>query len=778
MSGRGGRRRRCCRAPLFGLFALTLVTSCGGGPEPATSPPTSGATSIDWNGLDWWLPRGSLAGYNYWFADFEPDAASQYRRNARSSAPSDSVGAAVFATLAGAEQAARRELAAAQVRQAFLAIADRAYRLRDIAAAGRAAIGPLVDIDRVMLRALRSLHTAVGTDPTSADAWFNLAYFAAVVGDRDVAQRARVQFLAITADAAPTTTTIAGRRCRLILDEAWDLRDDGHYAQCDLWLEGHAAELASGPAGEHALLPGIERALIHALAAAEEGRRADANAWLALLPRVPVRRGQKTRDSEYLRTWVHAWIELRDGQPEQAAYRIGNREPARLQAGIAWRYWQDLGLILEELGDVRAARQAWRLAHRARPYLAFFPMSARQGQPTRLGLPGTTEPYFVAYRSFFNVGSFWGYAATQAQVCQAYDPERRPELWRRAMRDLDTCIRRRINDDLARLVRARLNLQRGEPALAARDLEAVAIQSLAGATSEAEYAFLRGVATLNSGDYASSLPWFERCVGLVPNHARAWQSLAVCLAYLDRDAAALAAFDRVEHLQPSDGVNFYNRGLLHLQHGRLAEAEADLVRAAQLLPDNQGALQLLQAVATGHAVTVDLTPQPLQLVATTESRASAETIDAIMTADGLPPDLVNELDAGSADREVWLDLLEQRYADEPTPFHRQQLAAARALTGDHVGVTALLAPSWPASLSTLECALLLEADRATGELARAEAVAAGELAADLMDLRVLIVTATILLDHGRAEQARVVLAQARALAPDEPAVQDLIGRMH
>ena len=79
--------------------------------------------------------------------------------------------------------------------------------------------------------------------------------------------------------------------------------------------------------------------------------------------------------------------------------------------------------------------------------------------------------------------------------------------------------------------------------------------------------------------------------------------------------------------------------------------------------------------------------------------------------------------AGTAEeQEMWLELLDRRYQDEPTAENRRQLAEARAQAGDQAGVVALLAPGWPLELLPRERVLLLDADRVVGEVDRAAAV--------------------------------------------------------
>ena len=753
----------------FLLSVVLLLMACASTPEPATGEAVVHDT-VNWNELDWHLPKRYLAGHVRWFGDDDSDPAGRYVKHACFEAAWDSLGEADFTARTESERAWRRQAADELVRDAFLTVADRAYRMRRNAKTYLYSYSGMHLVDRVMLRALAKLHTAVGTDPTNAAAWYHLAYFSAVVGDAQTAAGARARLFHLTTFPDP-------RRTRLLLDEAWFLRDAGRYDAAVLWLDGHAADLAVNTSSAHELAPTVEANLIRALCAAEQGHRTEAHMWISQLPLVEVPWGLNTLDSEFLRTWVHVWAELRTGYPDLATNHLSHRRAVRLPAGVAWRYWQDLGLVCEELGDSDEARRFWDLAYRSRPYLGFFPYTAFTGTDRILGRTATGEPYFVAYRRFFTVGSIWGFSATRTLACQLHDVDEDPDLWDRTITSLDVCVRRGIHGPEARLLRARLNLQRGDLVAAEVDLRHAAIEQLVGSDAEADVVFLRGVAALNTGEIEASITPLQRCVELEPNHVRGWQSLAIASCYLGRDAEALAAYARVERLQPQDGVNYFNRGLLHLQEGRTEAAEADLIRAATLLPDKQRAIELLQAVASGREVTVDLTPQPVQLVASNDERELAASLDRLLASDALDPQLREMLAGTAEEQEMWLELLDHRYEDEPTAENRRQLAEARAQAGDQAGVVALLAPGWPLELLPRERVLLLDADRVVGEVDRAAAVAGDQVPADVLDVPVLIRATTILLDHGRTEEARRVLAKALVLAPDEPALRDLAARL-
>lgn len=696
-----------------------ILTGCGRAPGPRTDPTPPVQATIDWLALDDLLPRDGWALASGWLTHASAGPAPRFLPSIAFDAPWDSLAIAGFDTLHANEQAWRRDAAAEFVQKAFIGVVNAAYPLRGGRSALRFGDERVFFKSLVFNRVLRGLHTAVGTDPTSADAWFHLAYFSGVVGDRHSAQIARARFLDLTTGVEPMIGPIADRRARAVLDEGWDLRDGGLYQECLAWLDAHEADLAAGRCSTRfALEPTVEADLVRGLCHAELGDHLATRTIQARLPAMPVRVRTRHRSNDDLKLWLHAWLDLRTGDHDLAAWRLGRRYYVRRPAALGWRFYQDLGQIAAELGDADLATRFWALAYNDRSYKFLFPQSIHRVPDT--GEPDADLVYLQAYRTYFLVGSLWSFASQRTAVALLAGPADRPLMRRQAYDALDACIRRGIQEGPARMRRARLLLQDGRWDDARADLESVAVARLTGGSTPADLAFLTGVAALGTGRLSEALASFEHAVALDQDHARGWQSLAISLAHAGRHDEALAAFDRVERLLPGDGVNHFNRGLLHLQLGQADAARRDLERAATLLPYNPRIPTLLQAVATGRAVTIDLTPQPVLLVATSEETRHAEDTVQNMARLGLTP-------------------------NHTTPL---QDALAR--------------------------------DRERGDTTRALAIARGDVPDGELDELSLLLALTILLDQGAVPPAQAVLARAGTLAtagsPVLEMMRDLIAR--
>jgi len=749
------------------MVAMVAAGGCGrpgGGP---VSMPSSTAAAEETGSDD--LDR-ALARYSRWLSDDTRTAMVALRRSIGFSSARDSLGHEAFAGCSPAEQQARRDEAAKLVQRARRSIVDR-YRLLGPADMGEILKqGWLFTLDEVLTRSLNRLHTAVGLDPTSNDAWYDLAVSCQTIGDRDGASRARRIFLRQTAGADGQERA---RRSRAVLDEAWHLREDGRFARCRTWLEAHGASLMTAPTPHQGLRPTVESDLIMGLLAAEDRDLTEAMRWINRLPLVEIREGLSRRPSEYLRKWVHIWYDLRAGDHANATHRLARQRFLRLHADVGWRFWQDMGNVCAAVGDEPLAARFWLGAMMHRPLSGFYPRAVLQGPTATMGLEATDQPYVIAYRTHWVGGSLWGFTATRALLCQVHGPEEQPQLWREAMAALDRCIRRGVEPGQSRLLRARLNLQRGQLDAAEDDLRHAAVQQLAAGASGGEVAFLRGVAAINSGRLAAGIDLLERATEENPKGVRSWQTLAVCYAYLGRDDEAREAFDNTVRLAPSDGSAFFNRGLFHLQAGRRAEAESDLLLAVQLLDDDSRVIHLLQTIATGREIEIDASPSPVKLVASDRELDQARQLETVMSA-GVA-DMATALGETPEERALWLDLLEQRYARTPTPAARCKLAEARSLLGQHREVAALLAEQWPDGLRSQERRLLLEADRALGHTDRAQGLAGLDPAG--LEVATVVTGVVLLHDAGLAGEASELLTTARTWWPSQPALDELVNRL-
>lgn len=91
------------------------------------------------------------------------------------------------------------------------------------------------------------------------------------------------------------------------------------------------------------------------------------------------------------------------------------------------------------------------------------------------------------------------------------------------------------------------------------------------------------------GQYDRAVERFSRALQLDPGLGRAYYNRAAALLRLEREADALADYDRAAALLSGDADVLHNRGLLHFARGDFAAAARDFAQALALAPGDADA---------------------------------------------------------------------------------------------------------------------------------------------------------------------------------------------
>ncbi len=784
------------------------------------------AEPVDWNRLDWRLDRAMLVS-RYLFHDVQPTAPWQDYLSTLNEGLTPSVDdLADFDAQDPATQDIRRREAEAFLERARIAILDRAMRLRDDVQANRTnSIGDIgvetPGFGIAVTTALGRLDQAAAKDATNVEVWYHLAYFSGLVGDLERTERAQDGFLAAWERAdADTREACALYNQQIILDRAWLLRDAGRYQECLDWLAARKSELPR-TAESPMVAPYTEGLLIRALVHAERGEGAPARALLPHLPlmdlpsrsaapnqtyisgtnqrenyyrrfspgQAPVhskstkwenttadKLTREHRSSSYLRKWVKAWTNLERGHVRESILRDLGRVETELefQPRLAWRWWQDQGLIYEKLGEIELAKVCWARAAVYRPFFIYYPLGQGNGISSVHGLRDTGQPYYLAYGTFFTAGSLWSYAANAALASQVeYDPFAQAVLRDSARRALDACIRRGLHADEARVMRGRLAFLAEDYAAAEQDLQ-TAWDAMAGDhRAPGDLLLMLGLCHFNRNDWQAARPWLETFVAGDPDAHVGWQALGMTEAFLGDDPSAFAAMNRAVDLAPDNATYLYNRGLLNYRAGRHEDARRDFKHAGELWPDNPQIAQMLEVASGTTQYDLDMDAAPVRLDLPEKQRHELEGLFTVGGA-GSAGELADLASGNAEDRHRILAVLRDQYAAAPTPVTRQRLAQGAMFAGEPEIARATLAPLWPHRLLPAEARLLLLADRAVGDTGRAAEIAARiDRAGNDEDVELLILAATILMDHDQREQARRIVEYSLDIAPDRAVLQDM-----
>ena len=765
---------------LFTVFLL-LVTSAGLAAEVAWP----GLEPRDWEALDEQLDRPLLVRL-YMFTDATPDELHvQYEKLAAQPLTYQPVSLDEFAGLGGPERQRRAREAARlrdQARESLAAI----DRVRDAGLTNHA-LKSLPDgrSDRgtgQVPRAMGGLGAAVAADPRDPVAWFDLAYWAGLVGDEDRQERALQGFrTAVAAADLAVQEALFPQRIQVELDQAWLHRRRGELE------EGLAATLRASqlmkadpaPNGAASREAHLVAALLHAecgdvdqariLAqpltemtlrrrnriahndprpdsfAATELRTMPLSAltgqglWArgipaAYQPVVPAQKGAwENFTSDWARNWVLALVELRYGNLEGALQQLSPFDPLVEYPGrLGYRLWNDRGRVCEAAGDRTGARRCNALAVVHRPFFIFYPIEGMRGVARTVDPAERGFSYFLGGGEFFGGGSLFSYAANCLLTWELETiPDRKQRMGELAERWLTACVRRHIRQPLALALRGRLRFLQGRSGPAEVDLLQAAELNVQQDRRDPEVPLLLGLINFNTADYAGALPWLQQFTEQRPEVGVGWRALGLTRVFLGELEAGEAALTRSVDLEPQNPGGWFNRALVRLKLGDRPGVLADLDRAAELVPDNPDIPRIREAATAGPLPEVGLNATPITLTA---SREEARLLARLQRGAGLNLAAETGAAAGTpaggwqmdeAEAQDRLADLRKAYRFDPSRRNLEDLARA-LLTLDHAReVQRMLAPHFEGEIGPASLIMLLEADRRLGDGERAIALAHG-----------------------------------------------------
>jgi len=764
------------------------------GQEVESDTPTADARPVkNWIGWDREISRSIARLWRRQMA-WVDDPADLYRQEVRYRAEVDSIGLVDWRALPAAEQQERRRLA-----QDFRNRADRFRSIVTILVEHyRNKMTPLHphSVTEGMARFLGALLNANGIDPSDPESWYDLSFGYGATGDLPR------QRIALEAAVAVIGDDPGGRFRklwhRLALDQAWLCRETGRFAEGIAWLDRADAREAAGE----------ESLLIRGLLLAEMGESSEAFRLAEEVRSIRIHvPSWGWLPSDFAKRWIQSTAYRVEGEMALAAFVLG-RIHTSYEIPYAWRYYNDVGLMCELNGQLKQAREYYGLAMVYRPFFVYFPILSFAGPARVLGQPGSHFPYSLAYGRYFVAGSLYSFAAHQVISCGAEeDPVRKQELGREAIAALDVCRSRGIRPVAALALRGRVHFQLGEFDLAAADLAAACDQLAQAGVSDPEVCALAGLLEVEQDDYSQALPHLARAIRVRPEKGQAWNALGVAAIYEGDNVTGRKAFDTAIDLSPDSPAGWYNRGLLGFHQRDWDAACADLEAARNLAPANPEILALLERARRARDLAPDPganeggdggrgspTAKPVDLEAKLdfwsgvfpESYAFDDQIepDAVATMYSDEPFVVLDprpdrpgrarLDLSAEDLQRVAKVLEENYGADPTRANRRDLALAYVRAGFSRKGRDLLLPLWGKDIQLDEMCVVLEADRALGDVARAVELA-GSLAdgpPEVEDPIFWSLVAFVCLDGGLNEPGLAALDAAIAFDPDNQALKN------
>jgi len=474
------------------------------------------------------------------------------------SAPEDSLGIEEFLVLEPARRQARRVQADVWL--------DRARK------ADKAS-------DRV-----QALANAAGLAPDDPEIWLRLAKIWRWVGDN-------LRTEACLDNAAAAVRKL-GRKESDLLDRSRKYKKKAALRTAILraWLHYDRAEYHEGLRWAKAatqLEPGNALALqVQGVLVASLGQRSQAHEIADDIRRA---HGYRTDTAWILSNLDRSW-----GRRREAFNYCLDLRPNEEHAAECWR---DMGLAAERVGEWSYARRWYRESAAELPFedtscLVEITHDRLDSRPR-----SSRQPVWLAFGRYFVTGSRSAYTA---YVLERFDQASTPDekdLWGGLLvNSAGICVR--LNEDKPWALRARgiVFARIGKEDRGLEDLQRAAKWLKELGIDDARLAAEIGHLILVDKQPRRAIPHLRRAVELDRENPGAWSDLGLALIMTGDGPGAKRALTTSIELDPDSATAWYNRGLMNLHADNLDQAEADLLKAAELAPENREVAKLLQRI--------------------------------------------------------------------------------------------------------------------------------------------------------------------------------------
>lgn len=742
---------------------------------------------VDWGKLDWKFKRQPLA-KAYMFDRLRvKDPYSKFLKQTWYDDPLDPISLQDFLKLTPEQQATRRERSADHHHQAMALkrIIDRGWEIwlmtLDTAVASEAMIHDM----GIITPAIKHLKMATGLNPADPVAWYDLSYFSGVIGDLKTQEECLSQGLdSLLYLGTVESEEMARLRLRMQLDLGWVKRDQGRYRQGMDLVQQAITSMANDEI--RTLEEAREAMLLQALLMVDLGNIYDARQLARKLPTwsLPKHRQphmyvgsakpalQKENfeqvDSDFAKNWVWIMSFLKQGEKDQAMFRMTERDYlTEFPPHINFRYWRDMGEVLELLGERGKSRLAYGFSILYRPYFPFFPLQGARGISMVLDQSGSGQTYYLGHKHFYVSGSLYSYAANRIVAMEvASDSTSAQHDAEMAVEILSRCIRRGIKPTSCRALRGRANYRLGEKGAAYADLLQAHSELQAQGEPSSKVIKLLAVIKYDQEEYNACLDWLADYLEINPQEGFGWRLSGLALGHLGRLDEAINVLERSTRLDPDAVGGWYNLAVMHLQKGNYDLAREYLVEADRREPGHEQVARLQTLIRTDPVQPIQVTMTPVELNTTTADSlwfAQAEESSGVNMASGL----------SRQEAEKMVPEMGRHYEANPDKENRLALAQMMMAAEDYHGIQVFLGPLWPSGLTRSEGILLLTADRMRANPARAVG-AAWTLSTNqnpVPDSEFWSLVGVICLDNGYPEEGRRALRWARQLDPDNAALQ-------
>ena len=420
--------------------------------------------------------------------------------------------------------------------------------------------------------AMALLTTAAGLAPDDALLWIRLAAESRRIGDCDRA----LGCLEAAERALQHRDDQQRRQLRLevALARGWIHRDRGEWAMAVAWSDS-----------ARSLEPQDRRVqLLVGIASASRGDTQGATNMARII--------EVTEFFRFEWRWIRGMASFSQGDLQDAYHWLSGARPEQPWSAD---FWRDFGMVCERVGDQIEASRAYRYALAS----LGLPSGTTGSIETSVRSPGRERGMDVvlhrAYEGWPVAGSRLGWAFTAADSALSATHAGRLAHWSdRASELLSTAISYEFETRRCRELRGLVYARVGAEELARRDFQRAVTEAADLGEVDSRVLLELGHMILKEKRWRRSIPLLKAGLERSSQDARGWGDLGLALLMTSQKDAGNEALSYALELDPTLAAAWYNRGLARFHAKQWRSAADDLAQAAELAPDNQEVLDLLQ----------------------------------------------------------------------------------------------------------------------------------------------------------------------------------------
>ncbi len=297
----------------------------------------------------------------------------------------------------------------------------------------------------------------------------------------------------------------------------------------------------------------------------------------------------------------------------QASYRVGNgdrRQAFNLVMGLnpnkehQAECWREMGEIAERLAEHSMASRWYEESASSLPFRDKSCVLKMRHDRLNAEIGGHRQLVWLAYDKYYITGSLSSYTSLAFRRFQKSEEGTRKNFWAgQVVNSTGILIRKEMDKPWAYRARGLVFAYGGKINRGIRDLKQASelMDDLGYPDSEIESTL--GHLYLQKKNHRDALRHLQYAAEISPNEPRIWQDMGLAWVMSNQPHQAEESFSKALALDASLVTSWYNRGLLNLHQKNYDKALLDLQKAAQLAPDNQDIVDLLQkahALAKKH----------------------------------------------------------------------------------------------------------------------------------------------------------------------------------